>query len=471
MFLLIFKIRLPPRVHEIIGGKAVVVFTKEEHELLVDTCRWTTIGKFSRGRPAIGRIRSNFTKVITTKGEVKIGAKDRYHVFIDVENEEDFNDIFSRDSIALNDDVDMKILKWTPNFKPNAENSLAPVWINLLNLPWHYYEWDALCRIVDPIEVPLIMDKATTTKTRPTTAKLRVQIDLAKPLIYIVRVEVRNLSGEEETFDQKIEYETLPIYCSHCKVQNHSTKNYKVVHTGTTKVREQQSNKEEKRKEDVDTHAKRGSQSLQRQQKHRSIEQQNGSNTMPIEESSNPTKNKDEGWHNVVKRRGKEIDSKETPNGKKFTIDNNTTKVTNNFFNILQDKENGDMKDAEPSQVNLEEHDTSANQQNQVRSSRWDKAQKEKEGKASKRHQPKLSVRSTRSRNATSITNPEAELQGEILSLFTGEVSIPKEVTLQGEFRDDDGIIREKKADQLTKWASLTNKMRTREDTISQGAN
>ncbi|KAH0731471.1 hypothetical protein KY290_002477 [Solanum tuberosum] len=218
------------------------------------------------------------------------------------------------------------------------------------------------------------------------------------------------------------------------------------------------------------------------------MEQQNGSNTMLMEESSNPTKNKDEGWHDVVKRRGKEIISKETPNGIKFTIDNNTTKVTSNFFNILQDKENGDMEDAEPSQVNLEEHDTSANQQNQVRSSRWDKAQKEKEGKASKRHQPKFNVRSTRSGNAASITNPEAELQGEMLSLvikdpkdikniqnkrkkFTGEVSIPKEVTLQGEFRDDDGIIRKKEADQLTKWASLTNKMETREDTISQGAN
>ncbi|KAH0693805.1 hypothetical protein KY285_020902 [Solanum tuberosum] len=214
------------------------------------------------------------------------------------------------------------------------------------------------------------------------------------------------------------------------------------------------------------------------------MEQQNGSNTMPMEESSNPTKNKDEGCHDVVKRRGKETISKETPNGIKFTIDNKTTKVTSNFFNILQDKENGDMEDAEPSQVNLEEHDTSANQQNQVRSSRWDKAQKEKEGKASKRHQPKLNVRSTRSGNAASITNPEAELQGEMLSLvikdpkdikniqnkrkkFTGEVSIPKEVTLQGEFRDDDGIIRKKEADQLTKWVSLTNKMGTREDTIS----
>lgn len=107
------KINLPPRAHKIIDGKEMVVFTKEEHKLLADTYRWTIIGKFSRGRPTIDKIRADFTKVITTKGEVKIGAKDIYHVFINVENEEYFNDIFSRDSISLNNDVDMKILKCT----------------------------------------------------------------------------------------------------------------------------------------------------------------------------------------------------------------------------------------------------------------------------------------------------------------------------------------------------------------------
>lgn len=81
---------------------------------------------------------------------------------------------------------------------------------------------DALCRIVSPIGIPFVMDKATTMKTRPTTAKLRVQIDLAQPLLYTVRVEVRNQFGKMETFDQKIEYKTMPTYCSHCKVQGHS---------------------------------------------------------------------------------------------------------------------------------------------------------------------------------------------------------------------------------------------------------
>ncbi|XP_070040103.1 uncharacterized protein LOC142177333 [Nicotiana tabacum] len=121
----------------------------------------------------------------------------------------------------------MKILKWTTDFKPNSETSLAPVWINLPDLPWHYYEWDALCRIVGPIGNPLVMDKATTTKSRPTTTKMRVQIDLVKPMLSTVRVDVRNQQGKMEAFDQKIKYEAMPAYCSHCKVQGHSIKRCK----------------------------------------------------------------------------------------------------------------------------------------------------------------------------------------------------------------------------------------------------
>ncbi|PHU02035.1 hypothetical protein BC332_27286 [Capsicum chinense] len=117
-------------------------------------------------RPAIDKIRSDFAKSVSTKGEFKIGAKDRFHVFIDVDNE-DFNSIYGREYISLSDCINMKILKWTPNFEPNSEMSLAPVWINLPDLPRHFYEWDALCRIVSPIGIPLKMDKATTTKTRP----------------------------------------------------------------------------------------------------------------------------------------------------------------------------------------------------------------------------------------------------------------------------------------------------------------
>ncbi|XP_009766744.1 uncharacterized protein [Nicotiana sylvestris] len=156
-----------------------------------------------------------------TKGQVKIGAKDAKHVFIDAENEEDYKFIASYNYVQLSEDHSMKIQRWIPNFKSNKNTSLALVWINLPDLPWHYYEWASLCRIVGPIGTAIVMDKATQTKTRPTTAKMRIEIDLLKPLITDVQVTIQNPEGIVETFNQKIEYETVPLFCSHCRIQGH----------------------------------------------------------------------------------------------------------------------------------------------------------------------------------------------------------------------------------------------------------
>ncbi|WMV38372.1 hypothetical protein MTR67_031757 [Solanum verrucosum] len=191
----------------------MVIFTKEKHDILTDTCRWTIIGKFSRTRPAIDIIRAEFNNIIQLKGTVKIGAFDLKHVFIDVEYEEDYESLSSRNYIHLEGDCIMQLQKWTPFFKPAKRNSIAPVWITLPDLSWQFFEWDALCRIVNPIGYPLIMDKATSTNSRPTTAKLRVELDLAKPRIREVAVEIRNAEGGFERFTQKVEYEDLPEFC------------------------------------------------------------------------------------------------------------------------------------------------------------------------------------------------------------------------------------------------------------------
>ncbi|WMV09467.1 hypothetical protein MTR67_002852 [Solanum verrucosum] len=223
------KICLPHRNYEFDKGKPVIVFTEEENELLANTCKWTIIGKFAKTRPSIEKIRTEFVKIVPLKGSVKIGVKDLKHVFIDVENEEDFKTIYSKNFINLDEENSMKIQKWSTKFKPEAD-TLAPVWINLPNLPWHYYEWAALCRIVSPIGNPIIMDKATQSKTRPTMAKLKVKIDLLKPLVHEVAVVIKNPKGEIEKFDQKIEYETIPAFCAHCKIQGHTALKCRILH-------------------------------------------------------------------------------------------------------------------------------------------------------------------------------------------------------------------------------------------------
>ncbi|XP_075087989.1 uncharacterized protein LOC142169944 [Nicotiana tabacum] len=114
---------------------------------------------------------------------------------------------------------------WTPNFKPEIESTLALVWINLSDLKWNCFEWDALYRIMEPIGIPIIIDKSTLSKTSPTISKLKVEINVTKALLHEVHIDIMNEKGQMESIIQKVEYEYIPEYCNHCKMQGHSDLN------------------------------------------------------------------------------------------------------------------------------------------------------------------------------------------------------------------------------------------------------
>lgn len=65
------------------------------------------------------------------------------------------------------------------------------MWINLPNLPRHFYEWAALYRNIGPIDNPIMMGKVIASKMRQTISKISVKIDLTKPLIHVVYKEFK----------------------------------------------------------------------------------------------------------------------------------------------------------------------------------------------------------------------------------------------------------------------------------------
>ncbi|KAH0714762.1 hypothetical protein KY285_007591 [Solanum tuberosum] len=56
------------------------------------------------------------------------------------------------------------MVTWTLDFNPEEEKSLAPIWITLPSLKWHYFNWDALLPITSTIGTLLKIDKATNAK-------------------------------------------------------------------------------------------------------------------------------------------------------------------------------------------------------------------------------------------------------------------------------------------------------------------
>lgn len=124
-------------------------------------------------------LRKLFISQFHLKGTVKIAYYDYMTVYIDFTNEVDYKHVYFKPFINIGS-YTMKILKWTPDFKPEQETSIVPVWILVHMLPWHLFIWDIVSRLVQSIGIVVTPDQATFSKFRGNVAKLKVEIDLLK---------------------------------------------------------------------------------------------------------------------------------------------------------------------------------------------------------------------------------------------------------------------------------------------------
>ncbi|KAH0667851.1 hypothetical protein KY290_027474 [Solanum tuberosum] len=201
-------------------GLPVVLYVKEEvMKDLAATSKYTLIGKFSNTMPKVELIRNNFILQTQLSGGVKIAHFNSRHVYIDLDNELDYNMVWTKQRMSIAGQV-IIIQVWTPNFKPAEETPIVPIWISLPELPWHCYNKDFVSGLLSPIGKVLYLDSASIKKTRGSRARVKVQVDLTEkrpPYIWMGYV------GEDITDGrwQKIEYDNIPDYCFYCKHQGH----------------------------------------------------------------------------------------------------------------------------------------------------------------------------------------------------------------------------------------------------------
>lgn len=123
--------------HTTHNGKPAVIFKATDYYgVMAEECKLTLVEKFTMGRPRIELIRSKFLEQTPLKGKVRIGAYDYRHVFIDFNNELDFNSVYFKRFMDIAGSL-MRIFKWLPDFDPTVESSLAPVWVLPPELKFH----------------------------------------------------------------------------------------------------------------------------------------------------------------------------------------------------------------------------------------------------------------------------------------------------------------------------------------------
>lgn len=81
----------------------------------------------------------------------------------------------------------LSIRPWKPDFRPDIANiASVAVWVRRPHLPIEYYHLEALKEIGQAIGTVLHIDTHTASEARGRFARLCVQVDINKPLIYTI---------------------------------------------------------------------------------------------------------------------------------------------------------------------------------------------------------------------------------------------------------------------------------------------
>lgn len=121
-----------------------------------------------------------------------------------------------RDSHSIEGSL-FRLFKWSRDFNATVESPVTPVWIRLPLLPLNFCIPSYLQAIVKPLGKYLDTDLPTITFTRPSYARVCVEIDIS-----IAREDVIWIGSDNgEGFWQEVVYERSPKYCVHCRLHGH----------------------------------------------------------------------------------------------------------------------------------------------------------------------------------------------------------------------------------------------------------
>ncbi|KAJ6814503.1 uncharacterized protein M6B38_136875 [Iris pallida] len=214
---------LHPRAPVFAQGIPEVTFDEADVDALVVPFKLALIGKMLRFRPPMEVIRRAFAG-FRFKGPVSVGLIDNRHILIRPSLEVDFMILRSK-QLWFVAKAPMRIFKWTSDFSMHIESPMAPVWVSFYDLPTFLFTKASVFLIVAGLGSPLKLDKATENLSRPSRARVLVEIDISKPLVEQIRINL----PRERSFCQVVEYELFPAYYSSCLHLRHSSSNCKSI--------------------------------------------------------------------------------------------------------------------------------------------------------------------------------------------------------------------------------------------------
>ncbi|KAM7462626.1 hypothetical protein LguiA_030747 [Lonicera macranthoides] len=197
-------------------GEPAVIFSEADILSLSFSSpfKFALVGKFSHGCPALSDIRK-VLESFDPKAPFTVGLMDNKHILMRFNHEDDFHRIWLREQWFVMR-FPMRVFKWTYEFRIDAESALAPVWVSFPLLPINFLKKESLFSIGKTLGQPLKMDSATVDLTKPSVARVCIEMNLLKK--FQARIWIGcGLNG----FWQRVLYEKVPKYCSKCFKKGH----------------------------------------------------------------------------------------------------------------------------------------------------------------------------------------------------------------------------------------------------------
>lgn len=212
-------------------GMPAVIISREEIEELAAPFEFSLVGKFPLKRPSLTAIRQFFYNLELSAG-FSVSVLDSRHVLIKLLNDLDFSRVFAHRSYYVFNCL-MKLLKWSPKFDVKEESPIISIWISFPDLRPHLTTHRILHVLGLIFGKPLQIDQAIAAGTRPSVAKVLVELDITKQCPKNVW-----LGDDEYGYIQKIEFGDFLVFCSHCKMHWHSVIECYVAHPHIKKDKE-----------------------------------------------------------------------------------------------------------------------------------------------------------------------------------------------------------------------------------------
>ncbi|XP_028557077.1 uncharacterized protein LOC110105990 [Dendrobium catenatum] len=198
----------------IVRGLPALWISEDKIDALAKPFQFALVGSFPTKQPSLDSIRKFFFS-LKLNSEFSVTVLDQMHVLIKLSNELDYSRVFCHRSYLVFNCF-MKLSKWSHLLDVGFDTPVIPIWISLPKLRPHLFTPRILHVVGSLFGRPLKVDSATFVGSRPSVARVLVELDITKNFPSHIWLRPEN-SG----YIQQVQFEAFPDFCVSCKCLGH----------------------------------------------------------------------------------------------------------------------------------------------------------------------------------------------------------------------------------------------------------